>query len=704
MGQIGNLYGHYLVRYDKSENIDHHVQRLDQHPLIRSVSVQQQRQKKSKRMYVNFDQQQRIVNKLGISDPLFKNQWHLLNREQPGNDINVTGVWEQGVTGKNVIAAIIDDGVQYDHPDIADNFYLNGSYDFNEKTKYPKPRLSDDYHGTRCAGAIAAVKNEVCGVGVAYEAKVAGIRILGGSITDVDEALALNYGFQENQIYSCSWGPEDDATHVEGPNEIVYNAMLNGIYNGRGGLGSIFVFATGNGGFYDDNCNYDGYTNSIYTISISAIDRYNQHPQYSEECSANMASTYSSGKQSYIQTTEFHGQCTNRFGGTSAACPLAVGILSLALSVRPDLSWRDMQYLTMLSARPISMEDIDWSQTFAGRWYSHKFGYGSIDAFKLVEVARSWQKVNQQTNITIEAPYNPTPIPFDEDGKNFTLQVTADHVKVAQLKRVEHVTVTVDVSHECRGDLDFFLISPNNVVSYIGPHREADESVDGFKNWTFMSVKHWEEDAVGTWTLNIVDIYNEDKIGSLNYWSLAIYGESLINSTDSQMNPPPVVIPPPGQNVNDEIGAPLTDTPVQSWHKSNQGIALFIAVTLLLTIPALIYIVALIGKKRNWQFLGKQRDVNSYEYLDMDTLQNTFVLSDVDEDMDDGGFESGNFLYDQIQGQKSQLAASQELQQQDDAQSPQKSNNQEQDQLLQNQFSAAALYSIDSDSDSGDSE
>jgi subtilisin family serine protease len=52
--------------------------------------------------------------------------------------------------------------------------FAAGSYDFNDHTDLPKPRLSDDTHGTRCAGEIAAVKNGVCGVGMAYDAKVAG--------------------------------------------------------------------------------------------------------------------------------------------------------------------------------------------------------------------------------------------------------------------------------------------------------------------------------------------------------------------------------------------------------------------------------------------------------------------------------------------------------------------------------------------------
>lgn len=91
------------------------------------------------------------------------------------------------------------------------------------------PRLSDDNHGTRCAGEIAAIRNSVCGVGVAWDAKISGLRLLSGAITDTDEVLALNYRNDLNDIYSCSWGPKDDGAHVDGPNEMLKQAFVNGV-------------------------------------------------------------------------------------------------------------------------------------------------------------------------------------------------------------------------------------------------------------------------------------------------------------------------------------------------------------------------------------------------------------------------------------------------------------------------------------------
>jgi kexin len=236
-----------------------------------------------------------VAAALDIQDPIFHEQWHLLNPVQVGHDVNVTDVWMQGITGHNATVAIVDDGLDMYSEDLKDNYYAEGSYDFNDNVLEPKPRLADDRHGTRCAGEVSAVKNNVCGVGVAWDSKIAGIRILSKLITDADEAVAMNYAYQHNQIYSCSWGPPDDGRSMDAPGILIKRAMVNAVQNGRGGLGSIYVFASGNGAANEDNCNFDGYTNSIYSITVGAIDRKGLHPYYSEKCSAQLVVTYSSG-------------------------------------------------------------------------------------------------------------------------------------------------------------------------------------------------------------------------------------------------------------------------------------------------------------------------------------------------------------------------------------------------------------------------
>ena len=207
-----------------------------------------------------------IATTLDIQDPIFKEQWHLFNPIQLGHDLNVTGVWLQGITGNGSITSVIDDGLDMYSDDLKDNYFAPGSHDFNDPGDEPRPRLFDDKHGTRCAGEIAAVRNNVCGVGMAYDGKISGVRILSKAISDEDEALSIIYDYQENQIYSCSWGPPDDGMTMEAPGLLIQRAMVTGVQKGRQGHGSVYVFAAGNGAASGDNCNFDGYTNSIVSL------------------------------------------------------------------------------------------------------------------------------------------------------------------------------------------------------------------------------------------------------------------------------------------------------------------------------------------------------------------------------------------------------------------------------------------------------
>ncbi len=436
--------------------------------------------------------QKDVTETLQITDPIFHEQWHLFNTAQAGHDVNVTGVWLQGITGKNTTVAIVDDGLDMYSDDLKPNYYAHGSWDFNDKGPEPRPRLSDDRHGTRCAGEVSAAKNNVCGVGVAYDSNIAGLRILSKMISDADEAVAMNYDFQHNEIYSCSWGPPDDGKSMDAPGILIRRAMLNAVQNGRQGLGSIYVFASGNGAQNEDNCNFDGYTNSIYSITVGAIDRKGLHPYYSEKCSAGLVVTYSSGSDDAIHTTDVgQNSCSNSHGGTSAAAPLAAGIFALALEVRPDLSWRDMQYLAMDTAVPVNLNTGDYQTTTIGKKFSHTFGYGKLDTYAIVEAAKTWTKVKPQAWYYSPWIHVNQPIPQGDTGVAVGFEVTEAMLKEANLERLEHITVTMNVEHGRRGDISVDLISPNRIVSHLSVTRKYDESTDGYDDWTFMSVVHW---------------------------------------------------------------------------------------------------------------------------------------------------------------------------------------------------------------------
>lgn len=86
-------------------------------------------------------------------------------------------------------------------------------------------------HGTRCAGEVAAKRdNGICGVGVAYDSKVAGIRMLDQPyMTDLIEANSMGHEPDLIDIYSASWGPTDDGKTVDGPRNATMRAIVRGV-------------------------------------------------------------------------------------------------------------------------------------------------------------------------------------------------------------------------------------------------------------------------------------------------------------------------------------------------------------------------------------------------------------------------------------------------------------------------------------------
>ncbi|KAF8159877.1 peptidase S8/S53 domain-containing protein [Crassisporium funariophilum] len=480
-----------------------------------------------------------VAERLGLKDPLFTKQWHLINDEFPEHMMNTTPVWDMGLTGKGVYTSFLDDGLDDEADDLKDAFDADNSYDFNSHVKMPKPTGVRDHHGTRCAGQVAARRNDACGVGIAYDAKAAGVRILGGPISNVDEASALNYGYKQIDIYSCSWGPRDNGQTMEGPSYLIRKAVSNGIYNGRGGKGSIFVFASGNGGRDDDQCNFDGYTNSIYSVTVSSIDYMGKHPEYSETCAANMIVAYSSGSGNHIVTTDRgKNECSSYHGGTSAAAPNAVGVFALALQARPDLTWRDIQYLCVHTARRVNPDDSDWEKTASGRMYSYKYGYGALDAYAYVTAAKDWKLVKPQAWLHTEpvqikggkmakkGKYEGGEL-IGSKGVTHSIAITKEMMEENNLESLEHIDVRVWIDHTKRGDVEVELVSPNGIKSVLAKRREYDEATTGYPGWRFMTIKHWGENAIGDWTIRVTDQDDKKQNGTFLGWTMALWGTTI---------------------------------------------------------------------------------------------------------------------------------------------------------------------------------
>ncbi|TRY81601.1 hypothetical protein DNTS_030998, partial [Danionella cerebrum] len=498
----------------RRRSLQQRLQRLATDQRVKNVVPQEGfgRQKRGYRDLTNTD--------LNMSDPLFSKQWYLINTGQadgtPGLDLNVAEAWSMGFTGKGVTIAIMDDGIDYLHPDLASNYNAEASFDFSSNDPFPYPRYTDDWfnsHGTRCAGEVsAASNNNICGVGVAYNSKVAGIRMLDQPfMTDIIEASSISHMPQVIDIYSASWGPTDDGKTVDGPRELTLQAMADGVNKGRGGKGSIYVWASGDGGRYDD-CNCDGYASSMWTISINSAINDGRTALYDESCSSTLASTFSNGRkrnpEAGVATTDLYGNCTLRHSGTSAAAPEAAGHLTVLTSKRNRLH-DDLHH---------------WRRNGVGLEFNHLFGYGVLDAGAMVKMAREWKTVPERFHCVAGAVQEMRKI---QAGSKLVLKLSTDACtgKENFVRYLEHVQAVITVNATRRGDLNINMTSPMGTKSILLSRRPRDEDAKvGFDKWPFMTTHTWGEDPRGLWQLEVSFQGPAEQSGVLKEWTLMLHG------------------------------------------------------------------------------------------------------------------------------------------------------------------------------------
>ncbi|CAG0912487.1 unnamed protein product [Notodromas monacha] len=433
---------------------------------------------------------------MNFNDPQWSHMWYL-NRGN-GRDMNVKKAWAENLTGQGIVVTILDDGLEKDHPDIKRNYDPKASFDVNGFDDDPEPRYDmadSNRHGTRCAGEVAATgNNSICAVGVAFNARVGGVRMLDGLVTDAVEAKSLRLNQDHIDIYSVSWGPDDDGKTVDGPGPLATKAFIDGVTQGRKGKGSIFVWASGNGGREHDNCNCDGYTNSIWTLSISSASEHGD-----------------------VVTTDLHHGCTQTHTGTSASAPLAAGICALSLEANNDLTWRDLQHIVVRTARPENLNAPDWQVNGVGRNVSHSFGYGMMDAYAMVKLSRTWRRVPPQQTCHIPATHFNKKIPA-KSQVNLALEIKPSDCP--NINYLEHVQAKITLRATRRGDMEIYLTSSAGTRSTLLALRPQDTSHAGFTEWPFMTVHSWGENPFGFWQL---EIHNEGRyLGELTTPNFAV--------------------------------------------------------------------------------------------------------------------------------------------------------------------------------------
>jgi subtilisin-like proprotein convertase family protein len=440
-----------------------------------------------------------LANRSLPNDPLFGDQWHLLNTIDPHIDSNADAAWNRGFTGAGVVIGIVDSGASWGHEDLAANYNSAAS-----------TTLTTSVHGSGVAGVAAAVEGNGLGVvGMAYDSQW-GNMIYGDAATTATNLLHAN---DLNDLKNCSWGPFDDATMwTMSPTE--YAAIEQSIQTGRGGLGQIFVWAAGNGGSFDDRTDYDPYASTRYSICIGSIGDADVRANNNETGSSMMAVTHTSGNTRKITTTSQIGYSTT-FGGSSSAAPLASGMMALAVQANPTLTWRDAQHLVVHSARMVDPADSNWKTNGAGHEHNENYGFGALDADALVVNALNWTNVSPvQVETSGQTPVN-LPIPDnDSSGLEFTIPVTSNML-------VEHAELILNVDHNKIGDLKIFLRSPNGIRSLFTKKR--GDTKDDLVDYIFTTVRSWDELAAGDWTIHISD-EEATVTGILIDYELRVYG------------------------------------------------------------------------------------------------------------------------------------------------------------------------------------
>ncbi|XP_052787840.1 furin-like protease kpc-1 isoform X2 [Mya arenaria] len=452
---------------------------------------------------------------VSINDPQWANQWHLNTGQSPNHDVK--NAWDKGFDGSDVIIAIVDDGIETTHSDLNFNYDPTLSYDYINDVMDPSHRHYNEGHGTNCAGVAAAQKNSVCIIGTAYGAGIAAVRILDDVVgaTSSQEARALVHKLDDVDIYSNSWGPSDDGDAFGSLPTVVEEALKTGVTEGRGGKGAVYVWASGNGGDNLDDCNADGYANSIYTIAINAVSESGAPTYYAEHCAPALAATYSgddSGPR--ITTTGPSDSCVNDFSGTSAACPLAAGIIALLLQANPALTWRDVQHMIAEHSSSAGLSNGGFYSNGAGKQVSPYFGFGLLKAEALIDNAATWQSV----------PDSITCYQFSTNQINAVTSLS-DSLSLTRchISHVEHVTINIRYQSANRGTVDLVLTSPVWTQTQVMSGRNQDFSSEE-TTWRFMTVHLWGENPIGTWTLSLTDVYNYMYTMNLYSWELTVHG------------------------------------------------------------------------------------------------------------------------------------------------------------------------------------
>lgn len=339
---------------------------------------------------------------LSLSDPFYKDQWGLNNTGQyngiVGIDIEVENAWKQFITGTDINVAVLDHGIQLDHPDLISGIYPQ-SYD-TETNSYSVIRGN---HGTACAGIIGARSNGEGVSGVAPDCRLISIsNSLQGALSREKRANGFNWAINAGaDVISNSWGAGDT------PIELLDDAIHNATTVGREGLGCVIVFSSGNNN--KPVVEYPASLDEVIAVGAMSMCGERKSPtscdseywwgsNYGDALDVvapgvKISTTDRTGIQGYnagnSQGKDYDNlDYTKNFNGTSAACPHVAGVAALVLDANPLLT--SNQVRSIINSTCTKLSNYTYSSTTDhpdGNW-NNEVGHGLVNANKAVLAAK----------------------------------------------------------------------------------------------------------------------------------------------------------------------------------------------------------------------------------------------------------------------------------------------------------------------------
>ena len=335
-------------------------------------------------------------------DTYYTDQWGLKNTGQynntSGKDINVEAAWSITEGDSGIIVAIIDDGVELTHPDLAAN--LVSGYDaITNNSPAGGPVLDADNHGTVVAGVVGAIKDNGIGIsGVAPGCKIMPIRVSLGysffvSFNYAQAANAFDWArTHDADVINCSWG-------APAPNSILTTAITNALTLGRSGKGCVVV-ASGND---NSTVSYPAYLDDVLAVGAISYDGKRKSPSSpdGESWGSNYGSALdlvapgvliaTTDRSDYIgfnysypirNTPDYSNLAfTQHFKGTSSAAPHVAGVAALVLSEYPNLTRSEVRRVLLRGCTYLTGHSYYNDNDYPPRLRSDEVGYGLVDAY-----------------------------------------------------------------------------------------------------------------------------------------------------------------------------------------------------------------------------------------------------------------------------------------------------------------------------------